>query len=252
MAPKRAAAPKPRAQPDSDIDQSVAWGANEEMSDAEKSVNVGFVKTFEDSIKVLLEDPCFANIQNDKALSPAKGGHGRLFSHSDYEKAKAVGNAGYDCVANIFIHDIRWRPFPSTPVNTNGIEEIIKHHYGQGAPDRVNFDITIAIDPSMENPEAEFGKLKRLSPEEPVYALLIAASRSCVAGDPEEKERFKRLLCNCKFTFLPMEASSIRRKAIDMREELRTVPCLASSNWLLGSVIKALAEWLWSVVGNVE
>ena len=124
-------------------------------------------------------------------------------------------------MANLFIHDIRWRPFSSAPVNTNGNEEVVKHHYQKGAPDRNNFGIQVGCDPAMR--PMQFGKLKLLSPEEPVYALLIAAPRACTAGDDEEKGRFKRLLCNCKYTFLPMtDLSSIRRKAINIREELRT------------------------------
>ena len=116
-------------------------------------------------------------------------------------------------------------PFLRHQPTQTGIEEIIKHHYGNGVSDRANFDITVAIDPECTSVRAEFGNLQRLSPEEPVYALVIAASRVCDSDDEEAKERFKRLLRNCKYTFVPwVDNSSIRRRALDIREELRTAP----------------------------
>ena len=79
------------------------------------------------------------------------------------------------------------------------------------------------VTPECMDVRNEYDKLMRLSPEEPVFALVIAASRACLAGDDEEKRRYKQLLCNCKYTFIPMtDASCIRRKAIDLREEMRT------------------------------
>ena len=48
-APKRAAAGQPAAI----IDQSVGQEQSEEISEVEKSVNVGFVKTFEEAAKTL-------------------------------------------------------------------------------------------------------------------------------------------------------------------------------------------------------
>eukprot|EP00974_Lingulodinium_polyedra_P111568 10790478-Lingulodinium_polyedra.AAC.1 len=59
----------------------------------------------------------------------------------------ADGVGRYSFVGNIFFHDIRWRPLPSTPVNMKGVQDIVQHIYSDGVmASNVSSEIIVAVE----------------------------------------------------------------------------------------------------------
>jgi hypothetical protein len=200
------------------------------ITDLEKSVNAVFMGKFNESLQRLLADPAFEDSQEQPALVPAQGGAGAGFSQEGFKSAlrSAESVGSYQFIGNVFIHDVSWRPLPSIPINTKGVEDMITHLYNDGktAPQHLTFEVVVAVDREWNDLKPRFGKLKRLSPEEPVFALLMAAER---AKTVECKQQYARLLRSVRsvcqhFT----EPSAMVRASINIREELRTAPNVTS------------------------
>ena len=228
MPPKGAKEPKvevaAKRDPRGDPSRAEALHNLGDLTDAERAMNASFIKHFEESLSKLLSDPVFEGIHALPELDVREGGPGVGFSQDAFTATMNAADAvaGYDFIGNMFMHDVRWRPVPATPVNIKGISDIIAHHYQHGvAPSRLNFVVTLAVAKGNKKVQADYGALKRASPEEPVFALLLAAAS---ATEHEEKVRFARLMRCIRYTCQAcQDERSIVRLSIDLREELRTV-----------------------------
>ena len=88
-------------------------------------------------------------------------------------------------------------------------------------PSRLNFVVTLEVAKGNTQVQADYVALKRVSPEEPVFALFLAAAS---ATEHEEKVRVARLMRCIRYTCQScQDERSIVRLSIDLREELRTV-----------------------------
>jgi len=95
----------------------------------------------------------------------------------------AIGTVGvYKCGANIFWQDWLNSPSPGVPVSRRAVDEYINYYFAK--PGRMPHDIVIAIAGTHVNPLHAAGALSRVSPDEPVYAWLLAAARDIDAGLP--------------------------------------------------------------------
>ena len=106
-----------------------------------------------------------------------------------------------------------------TPVNSQGIQELVTQLYGEGLPASLSFEITLVSGDHGDDIMGAAGQLRRISPEEPVWALLVAAS---LASSDDEKAQYKRLMLSCPYNLLPKTNSSdILKEAISIRERVR-------------------------------
>ncbi len=184
----------------------------------ERTLNADFTKEFETTLQTLLDDPVYENIQTAPALSPAEGGVGAVFCQADF--TRAMQNTGsYDFVGNLFFHDLRWRPIPASPINSKGITDIADHLYTT-PPTWLNFTVVLAVDKDATDIAALAGSIKRVSPEEPVFALLRGAAR---ATREEDKQQFRQLFRSVRYTCMHLTTQSMMlRESINIREELTT------------------------------
>ncbi len=188
------------------------------LTEAEQTINADFYHIFEEAINRLFGDPAYEGIQDLPPLKPDEGGCAP-FSQSDYGKA-LTGGGCYEFTGNLFYHKLRWRPVPTTPINKSGIDSLIAHHYGKGAPHRVAFEVVCAMDKDWVDVASHFGQLRRVSPEEPVFALLLAAANET---DPDQKVQYKRLMRSVKYVCQHMvDESVIVRESINIREQQTT------------------------------
>ncbi|CAE7331503.1 unnamed protein product [Symbiodinium sp. CCMP2592] len=151
------------------------------------------------------------------ALSVTDGGSGARFCQ--VACTQALSNGGiFRFNASIFIHDIRYRPWPTLPVNRAAILEQLETHYNDGPPEAVPFDITVASEGKDEDLMSLEGKLKRLSPEEPVFALLYAAA---MAETDEDIVGYQGLLLNVHYKVVSRPPNAdFAKEAMTLREKM--------------------------------
>ena len=97
----------------------------------------------------------------------------------------AIGKVGvHKCGANIFWQDWLMSASPGVPVSRRAVNEYINYYFA--TPARMPHDIVIAVAGTSTNPLHTQGALPRVSPDEPVYAWLLAVARDIDAGLPME------------------------------------------------------------------
>ncbi|CAE7245099.1 unnamed protein product, partial [Symbiodinium sp. CCMP2456] len=194
--------------------------------DPAQGINAAFHAEFEEALQKLFAK--YDGIQEQSALTVYDGGSGAVFNQ--VACSASLGNGGtVRFTGTLFLHDLRWRPWPTTPVNRAGIRLQMTTHYAQGPPTEVPFEVTIVSEGFDDTLLSNAGKWKRISPEEPVFALIVAASQ---AESAEDIEQYKRLLLNVTYKVLSRdnptdyqkEAITIREKAVDDRLSIKRTP----------------------------
>ena len=191
--------------------------------DPAHSINAAFHAEFEQALSDLFGK--YDGIQEQSALTVYDGGSGAVFSQVACSASLCNGGS-FRFTGTLFMHDLRWRPWPTTPVNRAGIRLQMETHYAKGPPTETPFDVTIVSEGFGDELMTNAGKWKRISPEEPVFALIMAASK---AESEEDIQAFKRLLLNVTYKVLSRdnptdyqkEAITIREKQVDDRLSIR-------------------------------
>ncbi|CAE6948988.1 unnamed protein product [Symbiodinium sp. CCMP2456] len=179
------------------------------------NLNKQFTMDFEEHITQLFDK--YPNLEEMPALSVTEGGSGARFSQEACSQALSMG-AMFRFNGSIFLHDIRYRPWPTLPVNRASILEQLETHYNNGPPEAVPFDITVATEGMDDDLMSLQGKLKRLSPEEPVFALLYAAA---MAETEEDIQAYQRLLLNVHYKVVSRAANAdLAKESISLREKM--------------------------------
>ena len=183
--------------------------------DQSQEFNSGFTKQFEAMMSKVLD--MYENIQETPSLPISEGGTGAGFVQNAWDEVRNRDGM-YSFTGSLFLQDLRWRPFPLTPVNAQGVQELVSQLYGQGPPAVLSFEVTLVSGDHGDDIMAGAGRLRRVSPEEPVWALLFAASQ---ANTEEEKAQYRNLMLSCRFNLLPKtNVSDILKEAISVRERL--------------------------------
>ena len=116
-----------------------------------------------------------------------------------------------------FFHDLWWRGLKNSPINTKAINDLVRDEYGNGPPARLNFTVTLAIERCDKEVLAKYGWHKRLSPEEPVFALAKAAS---LATTEIDKRQFMILMRQVKYTACPVTPANYAKECVCIRNRL--------------------------------
>ena len=121
------------------------------------------------------------------------------------------------------MHNIRWRPVATAHVNVKSIREMQEHVYKDGPPHKNEFTVVVAVDKQWENVMTQhYGKLKRMPPEEPVFALILAAE---AAKNTSGKKQFCRLMRAVHYHAVHMDLANpdcILRESINIRQRQHT------------------------------
>ena len=153
--------------------------------------NTAFIKEYESWMATILDEPIYENIQTIAPLEPEEGGSAATFDQTTFNAHfKKDPDGSYDFNDTLFLMDLWWRPVKSSPINTKGIQDIYDHNYKAGAPNRLKFIVTLAVDSSCDMSECR-GQLKRVSPEEPVFAFMKAVAG---AKSADEKKKYMSLM----------------------------------------------------------
>ena len=178
-------------------------------------LNVAFTKDFEGIIGQVLD--MYPDIARSAALTESEGGSGATFNQAACSAALG-DNGSYDFKDTIWLHDLRWRAHPLTPINVRGIQELVESRYGKGPPENHSFTVTLASEGYDDDVASHAGKFKRVSPEEPVFAFLYGCT---LARDADERAQYRRLMLTMSYRMLSKDnMSEIRKQSITIRENL--------------------------------
>ena len=100
--------------------------------------------------------------------------------------AALKNNTPYKCGGNFWWQDILWVANHRVPVNDAQIREIQRFHLPPlDPPAAIPFDLTLAVDDDTFGSTGKLKGLQRLSPEEPVHALVMSSGQAirADAGD---------------------------------------------------------------------
>ena len=217
MAPKKRAADadEPRASKFKCSDQRLPRSDAQPVAD----LNVAFTKELEGVIANVLD--MYPDVQTEEAVSVTDGGSGATFNHMACEAALS-SSGNFDFKGSLWLHDLRWRAAPMTPINVRGIQELVESRYARGPPDDLPFTVIIATDGFEDNVQAmdsHAGHFKRLSPEEPVFAFLFGCA---MAKNDAEKGQYRRLMLSISYRLMSITgANEMRKESISIRERIR-------------------------------
>ncbi len=123
------------------------------------AVNTKFTKDFEEVMAKVLDT--YENVDVLPALTEDEGSLGATFSQTHFQAAMETANS-YSFFGSLFLHDLRWRPLPGTPINSRAV------HAGAlswwpGPPQRFSFELVIVADNANHDVMAGFGTYHRIS-----------------------------------------------------------------------------------------
>ena len=138
--------------------------------------NGDYIQQFEKIMAILTSHEKLQNIHQLPACDISAGGHSNaIFSQKDYTECLKKGN-DYECVDNVFLHDVRWRPQKGLPFNVRGITDLKEKFYKDPPTGTTRITIHIGGVDADTKIKEQTGRLHRISPEEPVHAFLWGAA----------------------------------------------------------------------------
>lgn len=150
-----------------------------------------------DALAVIYSHDMFKDILTAEPLSVKDGG--REASLDLPQAASALKNVGvYKCAANFFHQDFLFLATHKVPINSAQVQQIKQHWFPSNEPPSLcPFTITVALEtPACIGKRPDNG-FQRLSPPEPVHALLFALAE---AIETKAKVGVLRALKNCILT----------------------------------------------------
>lgn len=168
------------------------------------------------------------DIDKRAPLTIAQGSAQAAFNDEDAKRALQVGGAGrYRAGCNLLSHDILFSPTHRVPINKSQINEVRDYWLPlDNPPDVFAFDVVVAVDASEVTADApplssKFGSLQRLSPEEPVHALLFAVADAIARPvDDALLQKWLQLMLKISFTFEVVAVGEDRFwRSMNLREE---------------------------------
>ena len=155
-----------------------------------------FVKVHE-ALAVIYGHELFKDILNEKPLDLSAGGKEAPLDPT--QAVSALKNVGvYKCGANFFHQDFLFLATHKVPINTTQVHQIKDFWFpANDPPSLCPFEITVALEkPGCIGQRPDTG-FQRLSPPEPVHALLFAIAE---AIEKKAKVGVLRALKNCLLT----------------------------------------------------
>ncbi|CAK9001222.1 Uncharacterized protein SCF082_LOCUS6841 [Durusdinium trenchii] len=150
-----------------------------------------------DALAVIYSHEMFKDILTAEPLSVKDGG--REASLDLPQAASALKNVGvYKCAANFFHQDFLFLATHKVPINSAQVQQIKQHWFPSNEPPSLcPFTVTVALEtPACIGKRPDNG-FQRLSPPEPVHALLFALAE---AIETKAKVGVLRALKNCILT----------------------------------------------------
>ena len=152
------------------------------------------------------------------------GGTQAAFDADGAKTALSTPARQYKCGGNLFFHNVLHSPNYKTPINAGQLAEIKKFWFSDTQNARFPFELVVAVTPeeaeTAEALKSALGRLERLSPEEPVHALVFAVQEAITRDDPNVDVFFK-LMRTISFKFEVCDNGTARFwRASNIREEM--------------------------------
>ncbi len=186
------------------------------------TMNADHAALVDDAITTILNNPLLENIQEEEALGVETGDKGFMFKFDAEHCKRALETTGqYSCSANMWWMDIRWTCTPGVPINTGSVTELQEHLFSV-PPSRFPTAVVIGVlDAGVDLCTSSKGRFRRLSPEEPLHALLFGVSKAVKRGaDVDELKQWRQVMLSVQFIFeLVPSVESMYWRAQNLREE---------------------------------
>ena len=139
-----------------------------------------------EAIKVIREHPVFKDLDSAKPLTLAQGSTQAPFDLQAAKRAVQSEAGTYRCGCNIWFQDMVWMANHRVPVNSGQIRAIRSELPFNNPPKTFPFTVTVAVEEATLEQRPE-GGWARLSPAEPVHALLFSMQEAIEQGCPEAR-----------------------------------------------------------------
>lgn len=128
------------------------------------------------AMKIIADERIFKDIAVSAPLHMGEGGQQHVFAQKDCTRVLSQGSGQiYKCGASVMWQDLIWLANHRVPPQMSVIKEIQRFHFKPDTPpDNFPFIITIGIDAADTDVLGMKGALQRLSPPEPIHALLFS------------------------------------------------------------------------------
>ena len=178
-------------------------------------------------LNLIKDHVIFANVEGREPLKIQDGAS--LSPYALSEHCAALENKKpYKCGGNFWWQDILWVANHRVPVNAAQIKEISRFYLPPlDPPETFPFDLTLAVDDDTFGSTGKLKGLQRLSPEEPVHALVQSIGNAIKAGATDDIMRRWLNVCLCVtivFEVVPQgeerfwRAQNLREQAIENGE----------------------------------
>ena len=172
-----------------------------------------------EAIKCIRDHPLFKDIDTAKPLTVSQGGQQVPFELESLKKAIGSNAGCYRCGCNIWWSDLIWMANHRVPVNVGQVKAIQKTEFSS-PPSTFPFTVTVAVDKEALASKPE-GGWQRLSPAEPVHALLLSIQHDIQSNVGEQRlKEWRRVCLTVSFTFEAVTAGEARFwRAQNLREQ---------------------------------
>ena len=183
------------------------------------AANAQHMEYMHEILQTILKHPLLQGLDNKKPKD--QGAKYRPVDPKHLQKALAQGKEATGG-GNLFWVDLGIDPAVAhTPIKSRKCREMADRYFS--APKHLISEVTVACPPAWREPgQIELGKqtLRRISPLEPLHALLIAVHRDVVAEDAEAIKGWKDVLLSANFCFEIAESDdSIHNSNTQLREK---------------------------------
>ena len=140
--------------------------------------------------------------------------------YADSQYKLAIAERGvYRAAGNLFWLDLLWSTQPGVPIRRCAIQELREHYFTQ--PGVYNFPVIVGVFKGV-SPMDLRGRMHRVSPEEPVMAIILQLASELESGVDEARVRaWRTMVLSVSFTWKLLESDDAQYwESVRERERL--------------------------------
>ena len=194
---------------------------------AEDTANASLYGKVQVNLDRIMEHPVMRELgQSSPADIGADAGSSYIAPYSDENFTSAMHSRGtYVCGCNMMWFQILFNPQPKVPLRESSVETLLLKEFGADEPPpKFPGLVQVAADPDLTVlPSTMFGSWKRISPEEPMFAVIMKVGRGIQSGwDDSVVEKWKNFFLSIAVEFQKCGKEDITWKSMSARETIGT------------------------------